>query len=359
MKSQNDMVNLRVKVHGIERIDEYDYIHLSSDGALVYGSASYIRFLLALIPNSSIHNITAYEGNRAVGHLVLLEKTPHNGRPVFNSLPFFGSHGGMVCRPGTLVDSSLILTALFEKAYEIAARADALSITIVENPLYPADLDTVVRLGFDVVDDRIGQISALPSRALNIRAALMAGFHQKTRNAVRKGQTLNQKFTRETSDEALEWLQAVHAKSIIAMGGIAKSRDVYLALLNEFPLEQSSRLYVGSVDGMRISGLLVLLFQKTVEYFTPVCIEGYREKQALSALIEHVMVELATEGYELWNWGGTWRSQEGVYRFKSRFGASDFPYRYFHKLFKPEAALPSSSALRNQYEYFYTYKYNI
>ena len=30
-----------------------------------------------------------------------------------------------------------------------------------------------------------------------------------------------------------------------------------------------------------------------------------------------------------WNWGGTWlNGQEGVYRFKKKFGAVDFKYKY-------------------------------
>ena len=41
------------------------------------------------------------------------------------------------------------------------------------------------------------------------------------------------------------------------------------------------------------------------------------EAQALSA------------GKTYWNWGGTWRTQEGEYRFKRKWGAEDHSYRYF------------------------------
>ena len=78
----------------------------------------------------------------------------------------------------------------------------------------------------------------------------------------------------------------------------------------------------------------------------------------MSALIFHAMAELTADGYELWNWGGTWPSQKGVYRFKSRFGAADFPYRYFNKIFDPAILKYSQAELNSFYEYFYTFNYN-
>lgn len=350
-------MSLQVDVHGIDVLDVCDDIHRASPSALIYGCANYIRFLLAAIPETRLHCIVAYEAGRAVAYLPLLEKASREGRPVFNSLPFFGSHGGPVCHPSTLADPAAIAATLMAKAYEVASNAGAISITIVESPLCPVEAESICRLGFVVVDDRIGQITPLPSAATNFNADLMERFHLKTRNAARKGQKLNQAITRETTEAAVHWLQEVHAESIGAMGGVLKSREVFAALLEQFPLEQSSRLYVGSVDGAPVSGLLVLLFQKTVEYFTPVVVESYRDQQALSALIVHAMAELSSEGYELWNWGGTWRSQEGVYRFKSRFGASEFPYRYFHKLFDTSVLARPPADLRTDFPYFYTCRY--
>ena len=37
-------------------------------------------------------------------------------------------------------------------------------------------------------------------------------------------------------------------------------------------------------------------------------------------------------GYAWWNWGGTWLTQEGVLRFKRKWGARERRYRYFVKL---------------------------
>jgi hypothetical protein len=70
------------------------------------------------------------------------------------------------------------------------------------------------------------------------------------------------------------------------------------------------------------------------------------------------MMETAREGFTCWNWGGTWRSQEGVYRFKNRFGARDMPYRYFHRLLDVSLMTELPSNVAAKFPYFYTIKYS-
>jgi lipid II:glycine glycyltransferase (peptidoglycan interpeptide bridge formation enzyme) len=85
--------------------------------------------------------------------------------------------------------------------------------------------------------------------------------------------------------------------------------------------------------------------------------DEYKDQQALSALVLHAMAEAVVEGREFWNWGGTWRSQEGVYRFKNRFGAIDKTYRYFFRLLQPSLSEMSGSTARQEFPYFYTHRY--
>ena len=61
----------------------------------------------------------------------------------------------------------------------------------------------------------------------------------------------------------------------------------------------------------------------------------YRSEQPLSVLIFRAMQDAIKEkGSKHWNWGGTWKSQHGVYRFKSRWGAHDNKYRYHIKTYQ-------------------------
>ena len=41
------------------------------------------------------------------------------------------------------------------------------------------------------------------------------------------------------------------------------------------------------------------------------------------------MLDAASRGFQRFNFGGTWKNQESVYRFKNRWDATDIPYRYY------------------------------
>lgn len=331
-----------------------DYINQSSAAPLTYYSSGYLSFLCSLMPTMRLHLIFARDGDCEVGYLPLAEQT-YNGASVFNSLPFYGSHGG----PSVLAHIAQrenVKAGLLATAADFARESDALSLTIVENPLDPISEISVKLADLEVIDDRIGQFTSLPKNRVGIDD-LLARFHQKTRNAVRKGVRSGQVVHEESDLTSLKWLQNEHAAGIERLAGKPKSVTVFENLVEYFPLGNSSRLFIGYIDRKPVSGLLVLLFGRTVEYFTPVATEDYRNEQVLSSLIAEVMQRLVAEGYEEWNWGGTWRSQEGVYRFKNRFGATDYPYRYFGKIFDMQRLLRIKAEDASAFPYFYLYRY--
>lgn len=348
-------MGLDVVLYGEEGLALCEPVHAASEAPLVYATVAYIRFVLRAVPRTRLRLLVALDAAAAVGYLPLVEQSAPGRWRVLNSLPFFGSHGGPVVRRGP--GAAAVRGALLARAMELARAEGAASITLIENPLAPLDAAEMAAHGLSPVDDRIGQFTPLPPPQADPYAALMGIFHLKTRNAVRKGERLGQRFERRTDAQALQWLQQTHARSIEAMGGVSKSREVFEALLQALPLEKDARLYIGSLAGEPVSGLLLLLAGETVEYFTPVVAEAYKDEQALSALIVHAMAEAVADGYARWNWGGTWRTQEGVYRFKSRFGATDHPYRYFHAMLDPALqSLPGAEA-RQAFPYFYTHRY--
>ena len=146
----------------------------------------------------------------------------------------------------------------------------------------------------------------------------------------------------------------LHQHSIAGLGGKVKPLSVFEKV---FLYLENARLYVGLVDGRRVCGLLVLTHRHIVEYFTPVVLQSARESQVLSALIFRVMTDLAREGFSLWNWGGTWRSQESVYRFKARWGSYTLDYRYFNRLNNPDLKVLDRSEADRLYPFTYLYRF--
>lgn len=73
----------------------------------------------------------------------------------------------------------------------------------------------------------------------------------------------------------------------------------------------------------------------------------------MSLILFHAMLEAARRGFTTWNWGGTQIGQEGVYRFKRKWGAQESRYRYFIQI--NEKALLDSNAeeLQERFPHFY------
>lgn len=332
---------------------EIDIFLQHHDDALVYYTREYQKFLLSAIPGAKSRYVLAKNQEGICGVLPAIISTHLEYGSVINGLPFYGSHGGPLLAKEFKNNSNIIRGMLDYLFTDIEILS---SVTVVENLFNGLDDEVLLSYGLSVIDDRIGQITHLPCDCDDLEDALFKKLHMKTRNAVRKGQKLEQVVSQRSDRESLVWLQQQHEESILALGGMAKPMAIFDNLVGAFGLEDKMRLYVGKINNETVSGLLVLLYKDTVEYFTPVSHPDYRDKQALSDLIFKVMLTLIKEGYKKWNWGGTWRSQEGVYRFKNRWGAEDYPYRYFGKV-TDDFKVHDRSQVAPHYPYFYLYKY--
>jgi hypothetical protein len=317
---------------------------------LVHYSAPYLEFLRGCLPGASIQVLEHRTDGEVDGILPVAILRHSEYGTVINSLPFFGSHGG----PFAADSSSGIRDALLRDLIDLAEELDAASSTLIENPFHPLNDGEIAVSRHTFTEDRIGQLTALPAGG-DFEAALFDTFHMKTRNAVRKGLKLSLAVERREDEAAWQWMQGVHEKSISSKGGLHKSMVVFDTLRRSFGSYAS--LHIGSVAGQPVCGLVSIRYRNTLEYFTPVIDEKWKESQALSALIFCRMTEAAREGCNLWNWGGTRRSQEGVYRFKNRWGAFDRPYRYFNWVRKPEILTVPVLTLQQAFPYFYIYKY--
>ena len=307
---------------------------------LVHYSDSFLNFLDSALTESSVEQISVIEnGEKQAFFNYAIHKGDYG--VVLNSLPFFGSHGGPVS------SNEYQRVKLFEKIKFKLNEINPVSYTIIESPFNPLSDSDIKELGVDEVDYRIGQFTPLPTD--------MANFHVKTRNSIRKGQKLKMAFERKNDSDSWEWMQSVHEASIISLNGIPKTRKIFDSLKSA--LNNSVDLWVGSIESKPVCGLVTISYNRTVEYFTPVVDTEFRDSQALSALIYEVILVASKKGFKLWNWGGTWQSQTGVYRFKNRWGAKDINYRYFNSINSESINLASQEDLIASYPFFYVRKF--
>jgi hypothetical protein len=273
---------------------------------------------------------------------------------VLNSLPFYGSNGGILSLTSNEEDKLQLLKTFINFAEE----NNCISSTIICSPFEEDNRFYEMNTGYNYKDERIGQLTYLPVSSDSIENDLMGLFHQKTRNMVRKAGKINFYVSDSYSDEIFDFLYNTHKENIESLGGIAKGSMFFDSFRNRLQYGTDYKIFSCKLNNNPVSALLLFYFNRSIEYFTPVIKKEFRNLQPLTLLIYRAMIDACSNGYKYWNWGGTWISQNGVYLFKSRWGTIDKKYYYYIKLINENALNFSREQLLKQYPYFYVLPFN-
>ncbi len=308
--------------------------------AMLYHSLPYVQMIAGLTAARNDTIVSCDSDGNINGVLPVLSKDGPLGR-IVNSLPYYGSNGG------PLASTPAVESALVD-AYNELARSEAVaSATMVGNPLAAAPREDVAQT---LTDHRIGQFTTLAYVARHADA-LMESFHHKTRNMVRK--SLKSGLTVRVENDMVEFLRDVHQENLRAIGGLAKSDEFFECFPRRFQPDRDFRIWVARDAGEPVAAMLLFYFRGAVEYFTPVVREAYRAKQPLTRLIFESMVDASERGFSLWNWGGTWATQDGLYLFKSRWGTRDVEYTYHVQINSDAIAGSTRQFLLSHYANFF------
>jgi hypothetical protein len=297
---------------------EYEDYLLKQETSLLYYGHRYKDFLKALLGCEEEYLI-ATENDEIRGVLPLLY-AERDGRRVYNSLPYYGSNGGILTQDAAAFGA---LSAAYD---EIARSERTLSATVISNPLGEVDLSN---LSHNYKDYRIGQLTNISFKE-NHRERLMSVIDSTAVRNIKKAA----REEIEIGTDAAEFgrLREIHEENMQAIGGLAKSERFFALIPEHFEAGRDFDLYVARKEGLVIAALLIFYFNHTVEYFTPAIDSRYRSIQPLSLILIEAMTAASRRGFRWWNWGGTWGSQTGVYRFKKKWGAEERNYYYFTQL---------------------------
>lgn len=318
----------------------YELFLQQHKGSMLYYTLKYKKFLETLLDCSSQYFV-AIEGTKIVGVLPLMYKTGKYGK-VVNSLPYYGSNGGI------LTTNGLAKGELLSKYNVIISEEDVAAATLITNPLdqnYPYE-----NIPTDEKDYRIGQLSRIGGRYKNLEE-LMVLFHTKTRNTIRKPIKAGVRISIE--NDMFDFLQTTHGMNMASIGGLAKTNEFFTLVKDKFEAGKDYNIYLARLENEPLAALLVFYYGQVVEYYTPVVIKEHRHLQPLSLIIAQAIFDAAENDFDWWNWGGTWASQGGVYDFKVRWGTSEINYHYYITINNKEIYYVTPKELLTEYPGFY------
>lgn len=348
---------ITIDVLAPEHAAQYTRLLLGDERSLIFSTLEFRDFLRQAAGGLPHYLVARDQSGIVVGGLPLFRKEVPGLGAVINSLPWYGSHGGVSVSPGV---SGNVRDALLARYMTLVGDANVLAATLISSPFEEGEKHAYGKaLAPTTLDHRIGQMTELPDAGGSIGASLEALLTQKTRNLARKSRKQGFALSQDDSDSAWELLNTVHAENMLAIGGKAKPREHFDALRRNLP-ETWRRLTIASLDGEPVAALLLLYFNKTVEYFTPVIRQQYRSLQPLSFLIWHGLLDAVERGFRWWNWGGTWASQRSLHHFKAGWGARDHPYTYFiHASERGMAAMRADrEAIATAFPYYYVFPFD-
>ena len=132
-------------------LDEYEKFISQQSNVLFYHSKKYINFVSELLKCPKKIILAIDKNKDIVGALPLIFKEGKYGK-VYNSLPYYGSNGGIISNRN---DATFALIKEFNKLSKLS---DTASITIVENPLSDIKYTDLI---YNLSDRRIGQFTIL------------------------------------------------------------------------------------------------------------------------------------------------------------------------------------------------------
>lgn len=321
--------------------ERYETFVAKSPHAMIYYAWSYRTFLEELLGAKAVYFGVVDDAGKLLGVMPLMVKDGPLGL-VYNSLPFFGSYGGVLSMSEAAI---ALLWATYDK---VTTAKGVASTTAVLNPL----TRQTIPIRWDFEDSRIGQFTDLDFG--DDESQLMERIDPSARRNVRVAERVGFVVSVENNIDALQQLGEIHRENILAIGGRVKPDDFFTLIPKHFAANRDYKIYTARKDGEIVAALLLFYYGGIVEYFTPGTRLAYRGEQPSALLIKQAMLDAASDGNALWNWGGTWGTQEGVLRFKRKWGANDRVYRYYTRLNDPLMLKCAPEQLLEDYNFFYT-----
>lgn len=326
---------------------------------MFYHSLKYMRFLTSFI-DATPFLLICFEGDNIVGALPTFIKR-HGDGVVLNSLPFYGSHGGVILRKGVEEDQARqTRNRLLDQLMQECSKLHVALSTIITSPFERGLADYKRGLSPRYVQDRIAQMVALHPGGQE--SDLVAGFESRCRRSIRKAvrSKISVRVMQEDEPSLIYRIYEMHTENMRRTGAPVKPKIFFERIHDFFDLHQDYEIYVAECQNQTIAALLVFYFNGVAEYFVPAVDVEHRQLNPMHMILVSAMVDASRRGMSIWNFGGTHQVMDGVYLFKRSFGARDYRYYYLTSAFSDLSRFIDlkPSKIGSIYTWFYVLPYS-
>ncbi len=320
--------------------DDYESFVLSHPDALVYYSLRFRNLLTDVLHCRPCYAI-AVENRAVTGVLPLMASEGRYGM-VLNSLPYFGSNGGI------LAQNDRARKALEQWYRHVVAETSIAASTVVANPL---NTDTVPVVD-DLVSDRVGHITFFRDwRVESPGRQVWAAIESSARRNVNKASRHSVVVT--TENDNLDELAVLHRQSMALTGAPIKEPPFFGSVPIHFRPGLDYAVYMARIRGQPVAALLLFYYAETVDYYMPALHPDYRSLQPMAAILYRAMADAISRGFQRWNWGGSGVSHESLIRFKEKWGGQRRTYRYWIKVNNPDLRSTTAATISQEYPGFF------
>jgi len=326
-------------------LNEYDEF-IKNNSCTFYQSPKHLNLLENLL-GIKTKFIAAIENEKLVGVLPFFQKKTKFG-DVINSLPFFGSYGGVISNKKDVKKSIIDFLNDYNKENEV------LSSVIISNPFEHTEIyEKYYR--FHEKEDRMVQCTKFDNMS---DVDLWNNFEQRVRRSVRKAEK-NSVFIEyaSLSDELLDDFYNTHISNFSSKDGTTKPKEFFTLLKENLIIGKDYDILIAIHDSKPIAYLLIFYFKFFTEYYMPAYNIEKSSLQGTSLLIWESMKKSLTNNIKYYNFGGTHMDQKSLYNFKKGWGANDFHYKYYVYGDLTRINELGRDILKENFKNFYVYNY--
>ncbi|QUC64453.1 peptidoglycan bridge formation glycyltransferase FemA/FemB family protein [Nitrosopumilus sp. K4] len=335
-----------MKIELVSKPKEYDNF-ITNNFCSFYQSFKHIKFLESILQINAKF-ITAKDGENIIGVMPIFCKESKLGT-VINSLPFFGSYGGIISKSIEVKKNILNFLNNYNKENDI------ISTVIISNPFEKSD---VYDKNFKFVDkvERLAQCINLSKYS---EKKLWDNFEQRVRRAIRKAEknSITIEYSKPNK-EIIEKFYNYHVKNMSSKKGAVKPKEFFECVKENFKIHEDYDILIAKYNFKPISFLLVFYFKSFTEYYMPAYDVEKSNLQGTSLLIWESIKKSFEKKIQYYNFGGTHKKQDTLYNFKKGWATNDFFYNYY--IYSDLSRLEGieQDYLKKNFKNFYVYNFN-